>query len=708
MGKTPHDNADQAPKPQRTSFLLAALTSVMAVVLFFALLEGGLALFGVQSVLHKDDPFVGFSGNVPLYIPSSDANGRAVLVTSPAKYTYFNPQQFPREKGANTYRIFSLGGSTTYGHIYNDVTSFSGWLRELLPAADSSRQWEVINAGGISYASYRVAHLMEELVQYQPDLFIIYTGHNEFLEERTYGALRDVPEVVKTTVGVLAKTRTWAAMNSALTRVGLVPEAAQPQRAQLSAEVSAVLDKSAGLEYYRRDDALRDDIVTHFRVSLERMVEIARAAGAQVIFVTPAANLKDFSPFKSEHSAGLDTAGQQRSETLLTTAQRSMLAKAWPAALAALDEAITLDPRFAELHFQRGRVLFSLGRFDEAYSAFQRARDEDVCPLRALTPILSVVADVARAEKVALVDYATLLESQLLDEKGHRIPGDESFLDHVHPTIEGNRFVATALVQSLIDNNIVHPGPAWPEQATAAATARVEARIDPHLQATSLLNLSKTLSWARKFDDARRAGRQALVMGRNFPDILPQVSHILVNLAREEKDAETAERYTREAIAADPGNTENRIQLGLRLLGEKRGKEGAAQILLAAALSPDSSEANSLLGQVLFENRHYEIAYPYLKKSLQLNPRDEVTQQAFTLLRKRLGPAADALPLPPIVIRRYPSGAAQEVFLASSGTPDGFYSEWFEDGNLQRFAEYDHGRQHGVDLRWNQEGHALR
>ena len=31
---------------------------------------------------------------------------------------------------------------------------------------------------------------MQELIRYEPDLFVICTGHNEFLEERTYPAAR--------------------------------------------------------------------------------------------------------------------------------------------------------------------------------------------------------------------------------------------------------------------------------------------------------------------------------------------------------------------------------------------------------------------------------------------------------------------------------------------------------------------------------------
>ena len=61
------------------------------------------------------------------------------------------------------------------------------------PAADPSRRWEVINAGGISYASYREAKLVEEIARYQPDLVLVYSGHNEFLEERTYRKAAAIP-----------------------------------------------------------------------------------------------------------------------------------------------------------------------------------------------------------------------------------------------------------------------------------------------------------------------------------------------------------------------------------------------------------------------------------------------------------------------------------------------------------------------------------
>lgn len=57
---------------------------------------------------------------------------------------------------------------------------------------------------------------MEELIRFQPDLFIIYTGHNEFLEERTYREIKQMSPLLRSTAALLQKTRTWTLMDNAL------------------------------------------------------------------------------------------------------------------------------------------------------------------------------------------------------------------------------------------------------------------------------------------------------------------------------------------------------------------------------------------------------------------------------------------------------------------------------------------------------------
>jgi hypothetical protein len=185
--------ASPTPRRKKLSAWKKSTFALLTTALVFALLEGLLALCGVRPVGVDSDPYVGFAANIPLFVERREVDGRSYLATAENKLPWFNPQRFAKRKPRGTYRIFCLGGSTTYGRPYRDTASFSGWLRELLPVVDSGHPWEVINAGGISYASYRVVRVMEELTRYEPDLFVVYSGHNEFLERRTYQDLFDTP-----------------------------------------------------------------------------------------------------------------------------------------------------------------------------------------------------------------------------------------------------------------------------------------------------------------------------------------------------------------------------------------------------------------------------------------------------------------------------------------------------------------------------------
>ncbi len=213
--------------------------------------------------------------------------------------------------------------------------------------------------------------------------------------------------------------------------------------------MDAILDRSVGLEGYQRDDELQQNVIKHFRISLESMVTMARSVGARVIFVKPASNLKDCSPFKSQDTTGISTADAQRSWELLNMSKPLVWNQQWEMVVHFLDQAIALNPGSADLHYRRGQALFALGRFEEAKQELVTARDEDVCPLRALSPIAEIVAEVAREQQVMLVDYEDLLEKRMLNKKKHSIPGEEFFLDHVHPTIEGHKLLAVALLEAM-------------------------------------------------------------------------------------------------------------------------------------------------------------------------------------------------------------------------------------------------------------------
>ncbi len=424
--------------------------------------------------------------------------GESILETSPGKRVWFNSQAFPEKKPAATRRVFCVGGSTTYGRPFADLTSYTGWLRELLPIVDDSSEWEVINAGGVSYASYRVAGVMEELAQYEPDLFIVYTAHNEFLERRTYEGMFEQSRWSRDLNATLQKTRTWALVERVLSKS---QRPAESSAELLPAEVDEILNHSIGPRDYHRDDDWHANVLRHYEWNLARMVAIARDAGAEIVFVAPASNLRDCWPFKSETSSALSDDRAAEIEQQLELASLMIADERSEAALATCEAILSVDPRNALAHFQAGRALFGLKRFDEAKAAFTRAMDEDVCPLRATSNITAAVFRVAEQQRVMLVDFQHRLDTKCHDELGHGCVGGEHFLDHVHPTIDVHRDLARWIIAELQQQAWLSGGP--PSEAEILQVRqRVESQIDSDFQGVAFRNLAKVLHWAGKFHEA--------------------------------------------------------------------------------------------------------------------------------------------------------------------------------------------------------------
>ena len=201
-----------------------------------------------------EDPFLGFSAVYPLFV--LDETGTRYEI-SPSRRTFFCPESFAAVKPPEEFRIFCLGGSTVQGRPFTTETSFTTWLELSLEAADTTRTWEVVNCGGVSYASYRLVPILEEVLGYEPDLVIIYTGHNEFLEDRSYGHIRDRPAVVTRILEAASRLRTFVVLRHGVIRLTSAQTAPAEGKPVVPAEVDAVLDQGEGLEFFRRDPKWR-------------------------------------------------------------------------------------------------------------------------------------------------------------------------------------------------------------------------------------------------------------------------------------------------------------------------------------------------------------------------------------------------------------------------------------------------------------------
>ena len=406
-------------------------------------LEIAFRIFGLPEIPASDDPLVDLHQLKPLFVRSDD--GQRLQIPE-SRYNFFRPESFQASKPADEFRIFVLGGSTVQGRPFAVETAFSTWLELALNATDKSKRYEAINCGGISYASYRLAPILDEVLGYQPDLIVLYMGHNEFLEERTYENLKRVPRGLAQVARLISCLRTTQMLRQ------LIRSDSQPSEEGkwvAEAEVRTRLDIAGGLADFHRDADWRADVIAHFEMTLRRMIRRCEAVGVPVMVCVPASDIVDTAPFKVQPNPKLSP-GEAKEVAL----QWSIVTNSENGAeerMLACEQVLALDPRHAGAAFVLGRLLLEQNDFEAAKRWLVVARDHDVCPLRAPTEIQQLVRVVAKEHEVACVDVADLLDR--LDP--HELPGLRYFVDHVHPTPESHQKIALWLLQEMQAMGIV-------------------------------------------------------------------------------------------------------------------------------------------------------------------------------------------------------------------------------------------------------------
>lgn len=494
----------------------------------FVMLEVGLRLFGVGSA--NDDVHAGFGIASPLF-ERNDSEG--VYETSLAKQQFFVSQKFAIQKPKSEFRIFCLGGSTVQGRPYRPETSFGKWLELELNAVDSSRHYQAINCGGISYASYRLRRVLQEVLQYDPDLIVLATGHNEFLEDRTYSSVRERSALRRTVESAAMSLKTVQVLRRA---VGGGPRVEPTDDTPATSDsVEARLDDEAGYASYHRDEEWHHQVVEQYSNSVDQMLQMCHSASVPVVAVRLGSNLRDCPPFKSEHAHGLSVEDQQRWQTLFDEATKVETNDA-AAALSIYEKAERIDDQHPLLHFRIARCYDRLGRFSEAYNSYRAARDADICPLRMTTAMSSEFARLATTHDVAMVDAESLIIANSIDG----IPGYLSYIDHVHPTIEAHQTIARAVGDTLRETGLVETK----TQLTPSDRREVFREHLDYLGPTYFSNGRRRIGWLEAW-----ARRQRL-----WDETLPYDTRSFVAAAVRAidlHDYETADQHLTAAITGD-------------------------------------------------------------------------------------------------------------------------------------------------------------
>jgi len=556
-------SASARPRPRgwrRFTFSVAAIVVGLSP---FVVLEAVLSAFNVGDPAGYEDPFVGFNRLQPLFEwDEEEGNFR----TAHSRELTFGVQRFAATKSDDTFRVFCLGGSTVRGRPYDVDTAFARWLEIELNGCRGTPKAEVINCGGVSYASYRLMPIVEEALEHDADLVVVATGHNEFLEDRTYRDLKSRSPARQWLEGHAYSLRSITLARRLLrgdeAANGTEVDGEVDGKTILPDEVDAILDQESGYASYHRDDAWRKDVVAHYEQTLRAMVAACRAAGVPILFVELGENLRDCPPFKSEHPADFSFEDDLAFNVAFDAAEKAEL-RDLDEALEQYRKAESLDSDYALLAYHIARVLDRQGKSTEAAAYYLKAKDLDVCPLRMLEATHASLARVAAETGTPLVEARRRLE----DLSPDRIPGYDWYLDHVHPTIGGHQQIAQAISATIVEQGWLGDDCRW---NTADRRVAYREHLD-ELGLAYLANGYRRVGWLENW-----ARRQRL-----YGETLPVDAGGFLRLGHRHldfADSEAAWQSYRDCLALDPAMARPLLDHALALFEQGR-TEAAIEIV---------------------------------------------------------------------------------------------------------------------------------
>jgi tetratricopeptide (TPR) repeat protein len=388
---------------------------VLLPILILAGLEAGLRVFR-------------YGGDLSLFVSAPDAASPYFGVNREVgrryfRLTSFNPSPrkdlFLKSKPANGFRVFVLGESSAAGFPYGNNVTFPRILNRRLADAFPEKRVEVVNTAMTAITSYALLDFMDEILKQAPDALVVYTGHNEF-----YGALgaasMESPGRNGAVVRAWLKLRRFRTFTLVRDAVGIVQKAAaagrRPGRAGADDAMETEMSRIADDKPIPLGSPIYESAKQQFRRNLGDILSKAKAAGVPVFIGDLASNVRDQAPFISVSSAGQ------------------------PA---------------ADSVFREARGLERSHRFDDARSAYLRAKDLDGLRFRASEEFNAVIREEAARAGAALVEVKAAFESA----SPNGLVGATLMHEHLHPNVDGYFLMADAFFNAMRHKGV--PAATW-------------------------------------------------------------------------------------------------------------------------------------------------------------------------------------------------------------------------------------------------------
>jgi tetratricopeptide (TPR) repeat protein len=328
-------------------------------------------------------------------------NASRKYFTDPAMAPTGNSEPFKKIKDENTCRIFVLGESTTIGYPYFHNGSFHRWLQYRLTRTFPGRSFEIINLSVTAVNSYTVQGFAKELVDYQPDAVLIYSGHNEYygtLGVASTSRLSGNRTLIRLMLALRRLRLTQLLTNGYRQLMGLFRAAGNYSGETLMQLMVADSHIPYGSVVYQRG-------LDQFEANMGETLKLFSDRHIPVYISNLVSNEKDMKPF------------------------------------------VSVEPdNNAASQYSLGRLAYDRGDTGQARAYFTKAIDLDGLRFRAPAAMNDIIARLcSKYSDAHLVDA----HSEFADWSDGHLIGNELLLEHVHPNLTGYALLSDAFYREL-------------------------------------------------------------------------------------------------------------------------------------------------------------------------------------------------------------------------------------------------------------------
>lgn len=416
---------------------------------------------------HFDIPYSlsrGFISGYHQWLPEKKKDSRLLFRTNSSfirqypvegyKYEFFMP------KPKNTFRIFLLGGSSAAGGIYTNRGNMGDQIELRLQDAVPERTIQLINAAVEGYGTSRILRLVNEVKHYSPDLFIIYSGHND-LGERVF-----FRQIFNSSMQFYiwefgAHSQLFMGIRNLLHRNFLN---------RRTKKFTKIKRKLQGTPYQRykkvrlnamkqilenSGDAFQEykETLSAYQKHLEIIISIAHKQSIPLLLMTVVPNYLEWEPeaYVSWHYPF----GKfpQNLIRLNSDFKKAIIDRNIKKARDIAIDILKFDETRADIHYKLAEIFSQFNENDKAKEQFIKAAKYDLSLImpRTTKDFNDVIRHVAKENpSVLFVDT----EALVAENSSCNVPGSKWIFDGCHPRLKTFELLSKAAIQSLVRHRI--------------------------------------------------------------------------------------------------------------------------------------------------------------------------------------------------------------------------------------------------------------